>query len=404
MAMYQVQSQGRPPRKRPSFGEAFRESFGGALGQALVNIPEQIGVDAASDAIGKRLGLHYGEGGKGWRGNMPEGEVSRYDALQALLVPKAELGMDLTRAQTEESRARSPLYGARTEGVLQDIGHKELKFPSELSQAMTAAERDQHVFGLLQADDPRVRIDQGVATYQDPLTGSRRAAGLIAPTTVPGPSRPAWPKLRNEFMKRLKDLRGVPVQKIRNPDGGERLVFAGTDAENLKYAAQLADLGQLADELQSADPAKAADFVSKMAQGGEAFEIQPGLSIWDALKLSKGAAQGGRARGIADVGMAGRTEYKPAVSAASPRDRIARPTMQAGQMRSQAVSAVKRISEARKAINGIAAATYLTDTMKANMTAQAQAEMVAATTDATNLNTSLTEMGVAPVAIPAAVK
>lgn len=73
-------------------------------------------------------------------------------------------------------------------------------------------------------------------------------------------------------------------------------------------------------------------------------------------------------------------------------------------MRSQAVSAVKRISEARKAINGIAAATYLTDTMKANMTAQAQAEMVAATTDATNLNTSLTEMGVAPVAIPAAVK
>ena len=403
--MYQVQSQGRPPRKRPSFGEAFRESFGGALGNALVNIPSQIGGGAASDAIGKRLGLHYGEGGKGWRGNMPEGEVSQYDALQALVVPKAELGMDLTRAQTEESRARSPLYGARTEGALQDIGHKELMFPNVLGQAQTATDRASHLQQLLTGDDPAVRIDQNVATYRDPATGSRRAAGIIAPKTVPGKrAKPSAKKMFDDIQKMSKDLREPGVVKTTAKDGTVTTKVLTPAALATKNRLTMAKIRAAAIAMQQEYPVLAVKYINLLSDNGKLFTVDDEMTLEAAIVASQGAVRGARASKAGDVSGYS-TDPAPAVaSEAVPVDRTARPIMQAGQMRSQAVSAVKRISEARKAINGIAAASYLTDTMKANMTAQAQAEMAAATTDATNLNTSLTEMGVAPVAIPAAVK
>lgn len=298
--MYKISSVSRPPQKRPTFGEAFRQSFGGALGNALVNIPANIGIGAASGAIEDRLGLHYGEGGKGWRANRPPDEVARYDALQALLEPEKIGEMALTTAQTGETEKRGGYYETLAEGELQDIVHSELMFPSVFSGAMTGSERAEYLLKLLKAGKSNVQIDQGVITFQDPAVGGRRLAGMVVPKSAPRQvsSNDRARSIFAKMQKLGKDLREARTE-TKTVGGVTTTVSVTPETLARKNRLTMAKLLNYADDLEAIDPVAAQKYLVYV-MGGERFVV-PGMTLADGIEASGGIAERARSKDTEDI-------------------------------------------------------------------------------------------------------
>jgi len=335
-------------------------------------------------------------GGGFWRAITPESEVKQHDILAELDVTGKRLAQDLTRSQTG-------YYDVLGTGEKQDIAQQELLFPSKLGRAQTAEERERTLAGLLTGGELDVREKSGYDFMRDIPTGGWRRLGPKAKQRrrgTGGAAQPSYDKLRGEFLKRIDKLKGAPVQRIRQ-NGSERLVFVGSDQVNLRVAAQLADIGQLADAMQAADPERAADFIKKLAEGGEAFRVQPGLTIWDALMLSKGAVPGGRGRGIEDVGM-GNRGGKPLVSEARP-EKPSR-VINAGTLRQQGIKARETYDNAQQAIAGVEDAPLISQSMKTKLIEGFNATASAAARDIQKINVALENMGAPGVSFEAPAK
>ena len=330
-------------------------------------------------------------GGALWRGISPEKEVAQHDVLAGLDVSGKRLAQDLTRSQTG-------YYDVLGAGKKQDIAQQELLFPSTLGRAQTADEREKALAALLAGGKIDVRTEGGYDFMRDIPTGGWSSLGPKAKQRrrgTGGAAQPSYDKLRDEFLRRIDKLKGAPVQRIRQNDGSERLVFVGSDAANIKVAAQLADIGQIVDQMQ------AADFIKKLSQGGEAFHVQPGLTIWEALRLSKGAVPGGRGRTAEDVGM-GNRGGKPLVAA----PKIEKPSrvINAGTLRQQGIKARETYDNAQQAIAGVEDAPLISQSMKARLIEGFNATASAAARDIQKINAALEKMSAPSVSFEAPAK